>query len=221
MLIILFPFLMRTSLSNADTFCGDEECKKIQNLYHQSQYDKIVEMASIKKKYSEGAVFFIGRACINLSDRSNLTSNQKEKLLLTAIEYGYYPAYMNLYNIYADKDAEVAIGFVKKYVEKNPDDPDPFFIIGESEFKKNNYKLANTFLKKSKKLSKGHTATLDWLLFKVNYILRDYGYSKKMLDSAFAQGHYVEELRALKADSRFADIEKHAEFEKYLYYFKR
>lgn len=202
-----------------DQFCADAICKKLQALYDKEKYEKIVEIVDHGVTYSEGSIFYIGRSHIIIAEKKELPS-EREQLYRRALKFKYYPAYMALYSLYSDKAPKIALEFVKKYIETNPDDPDPYFILGEVEFRGKKYNIANKYLRKSKKLSRGHTAGLDWLLFKVNYILGNYKYASKMLESAFAQGQFVEELKALKTDPRFNGVEKHPEFKEYRQYFR-
>jgi tetratricopeptide (TPR) repeat protein len=219
-IVSLLFFMVTTMFSvrsaeSADTLCsrGDEICKKLERLSDTRQDEKIIQMADPAQHYSKTSLFYIGLAFMSAASKKAESSPDKaEQLYRRAIAFGHYEAYMGLYRLSVDKQPEIALGFVKQYVKTKPDDPDPFFILGEAEFQKNNYVPANAYLKKSKKLSTGHTTGLDWLLFQVNYILGNYKYASEALDSALAQGDFTEELTKLRKDPRFTGIEKNPEF---------
>jgi hypothetical protein len=53
------------------------------------------------------------------------------------------------------------------------------------------------------------------MLFQVSYLLGNFAYASHMLDGALAQGQFVNELRSLAADPRYADLGIRPEFRKY------
>jgi hypothetical protein len=224
LLLLLMEGLLLSAIHDAvyssDDFCTNTECRTFEKLYDSRQYHKITELADPKAKYTEDTILFIGRSFMILSDEDTLPFEQKEKMLYQAIEFGYYPAFMGLYNLYADKDPKKALDFVKVYAATKPEDPDPYFALGEAAFQKNDYQSANAYLRRSSELSSGHTAGIDWLLFKTNYILRNYQYSAEILDSALAQGDFTKEINELKKDRHFRGIEKRPEFKEFRGWFQ-
>jgi hypothetical protein len=53
------------------------------------------------------------------------------------------------------------------------------------------------------------------MLFQVNYLLGDFAYASVMLDSALAQGQFINEFTSLAADPRYGDLGNRPEFRKY------
>ena len=49
----------------------------------------------------------------------------------------------------------------------------------------------------------------------VSYLIGDFAYASTMLDGALAQGQFLNELKSLSADPRFADFTLRPEFKKY------
>jgi tetratricopeptide (TPR) repeat protein len=197
-----------------DQFCSDDACKKMEKQYYKKEYEKIISAVNPSEQYSEGSVFYLGMSYTNLADKA-ATLEAKDKLYRQAIAFKYFPAYMSLHNLYSESNPKVAMEFVRAYAKTNPDDPAPFLTLGEVAFQQGNYKGANKLLIRAKSLSSGHTAGLDWLLFKTNYILGNYRFAKEVFESALAQSRFEEEIRELKSDPRFAGIEDHIEFNGY------
>lgn len=214
-IVALFGLLIGNS-AIADSICGnDVECKRLERLSDQREDRKIVETTSPEKTYSPGAVFYIGLAYKSLASRKGVTFEQAVDYYLKALEFNYYPAHLDLYRLYLEKDQKKALGHLRRYLETNPGDPNAYFAAGEEEYREGNYKASHNYLRQAKKLSKGHTAGIDWLLFKVNYILRNYSSARKALDDALAQARLKTELKQLKDDPRFADVLERPEFKTY------
>jgi hypothetical protein len=150
-----------------------------------------------------------------LAGKDGNTPEQEEQFCRKALEYGSTSAYMGLYFIYSGQNTEAALGYLKQYVATKPGDPVPYVLLGESELEKKNYEAANTYLREAKRISRGHSAHLDWMLFRVSYILGDFTYAGAVLDSAMADGQYVKEFRTLSSDPLFEGIVKRPEFRKY------
>ncbi len=199
-----------SSCSQTDTLC-----RNFENLFHADQFDKIVAAADPAKQYSEGARHYIGRAYLALAGRENISPEQEEVFCRKALEYGATQAYMGLYFIHVQKDPEKALGFLRQYVETKPADSVPYVILAESELGKKNYKLADFYLRESKKVARARSARVDWMQFQTSYLLGNYQDAVEMLESVAANGKFKEELRSLGADERFQGIEKRPGFEKF------
>jgi len=193
----------------------DTACKEFAKLAEGEQFDKIIEKVDSKKNYSEAAKVYVGQAYLMIAGRENNTPEQEEQFCLKALEYGATSAYMGLYFIHASHNPEKALGFLKQYIMTRPKDSVPYVLLGEAEMQKENYEDANLYLREAKKVARGHSANLDWMLFQVSYLLGDFTYASAMLDGALAQDQFVSELRSLSADPRFADLCKRPEFKKY------
>ncbi len=80
-------------------------------------------------------------------------------------------------------------------------------LLGEAEFKEGNYKRAKEYLDEAKKVSRGNSGDLDWLLFKASYLAGDLSTASVMLDGSFSQGKTAGDLRALvSSDNRFTSM---------------
>jgi len=194
----------------------DALCKEFASLTEAEQYDRIIAKIDTKTAYSEEAKAFIGQAYLAIAGRETNTPEQEEQFCLKALEYGATSAYMGLYFIHAGQNEEKAIGFLRQYIMTSPKDSVPYVLMGEYELSKQNYEDANLYLREAKRVARGHSTNLDWMLFQVSYLLGDYTYASTMLDSALAQGQFVNELRSLSADPRFADLSKRPEFRKHM-----
>ena len=155
----------------------------------------------------------------DLIAKHKLTDEQVEKLqfCLKALEYGASSAYMGLYFIHAGTDVAKALGYLKQYVGTKPQDSVPYVLLGEAAYAQRNYADAKAYLQEAKKVARGKSANVDWLLFQASFLTGDYSLASTMLDSSFAQGKTVGDLKALvSADTRFAEIGKRSEFRKYM-----
>ncbi len=201
----------------ADILCAEQDaaCREIAKLSAADQFDKVLEMVDGKKTYSEASRSYIGQAYLMLAGKQVNTPGQEELFCLKALEYGVTSAYMGLYFINAGQDTEKALGFLKQYVATKPKDSVPYVLLGEAEMNKGNYKAADEYLREAKSVARGHSTNLDWMLFQVNYLLGDLTYASTMLDGALTQGQFVNELKTLAADPRFADLGRRPEFRKY------
>jgi len=193
----------------------DEQCREFARLAETEQYDKIIGAIDAKKTYSDASRSIIGQAYLMIAGRETNTPEQEEQLCRKALEYGSTSAYMGLYFIYASKDAEAALGFLKQYIATKPKDSVPYVILGEAELEKKNYQTADAYLREAKKVARGSSANLDWLSFQAGYLTGDYAYAGAMLESAMKKPEYEKELRALAADPRFSGMEKRPEFRQY------
>jgi len=201
----------------AKSACPDKDkaCSELSKLADAEQFDKIIEKAEGRKTYSDAAKAIIGQAYLMMAGKESNTPEQEEQFCLKALEYGATSAYMGLYFIHAGLDKEKALGFLQQYIMTRPKDSVPYVLLGEAEMEKENYEDANLFLREAKTVARGHSANLDWMLFQVNYLLRDFTYASAMLDGALSHGQFVNELKTLAADPRYADISRRPEFRKY------
>ncbi|MDA8100219.1 MAG: hypothetical protein M0042_11410 [Nitrospiraceae bacterium] len=198
--------------------CADKDalCKEFARLAEAEQYDKIVEKVDAKTSYSDASREYIGQAYLMVAGKDTNTPEQEEQLCLKALEYGATSAYMGLYFLSADKSPEKALNYLRQYVSTKPQDAVPYVILGEAEFDKSNYLAAHTFLMEAKRVGRGKSANLDWMLFQTGYLTGDYAAAASMLESAFAQGKTMNDLQTLlKKDARFSELEKRAEFRKF------
>ena len=193
----------------------DTVCMELATLAAADQYDKIIEKVDAKKTYSDAARSIIGQAYLMIAGRETNTPEQEEQFCLKALEYGATSAYMGLYFINADKNEEKALGFLRQYIMTSPKDSVPYVLLGEAEMAKENYEDANLYLRMAKTVARGHSTNLDWMLFQVSYLIGDFAYASTMLDGALAQGQFLNELKSLSADPRFADFTLRPEFKKY------
>jgi tetratricopeptide (TPR) repeat protein len=200
---------------NSRCIKSDTACMEFEQLAEAEQFDAIIKKVEAAKQYSEGSRHYIGKAYLALAGREENTAEQEETFCRKALEYGFNQAYMGLYFIHAQKDQEAALGYLKQYIATKPGDSVPYVILGESEFGKKNYQLADTYLRESKKVARAHSARVDWLLFQVNYLLGNYQFAGEMLESALKHGKFDQELKALTTDARFHGIEKRPEFKKW------
>jgi len=198
----------------------DEQCSAFARLFEAEQYDKIIGSIDAKKTYSDATRSILGQAYLMIAGRETNTPEQEEQFCRKALEYGSTSAYMGLYFIYASKDTEAALGFLKQYVATKPKDSVPYVILGEAELEKRNYQAADAYLREAKKVARGHSANLDWLSFLAGFLTGDYAYAGAMLESAMKTPEYEKDLRALASDPRFSGMEKRPEFKHYEYLFK-
>jgi tetratricopeptide (TPR) repeat protein len=203
----------------------DEQCREFARLAEAEQYDKIIGAIDAKINYSDASRSFIGQAYLMIAGRETNTPEQEEQFCRKALEYGSTSAYMGLYFIYASKDTEAALGFLKQYLATKPNDSVPYVILGEAELEKKNYQAADAYLREAKKIARGHSANLEWLSFLAGYLTGDYAYAGAMLENALLESamkkpEYEKKLRALASDPRFSGMEKRPEFKQYEYLFK-
>ena len=197
--------------------CGgnDSACREFAALAKTGQYEKIVEKADPKKTYSEAARELIGRSYLVMAGKDGVAPEQQEQLCKKALEYGETSAYMGLYFIHTKIDPDKANGFLKKYVATGPEDSMPYFLLGQAEFDRGNYKGAKEYLKEARKIG-GAKSEVDWLLFKASYLAGDYTTSSEMLDSSFSRGKTVGDLKSLvSTDPRFSEMGQQVEFRKF------
>jgi tetratricopeptide (TPR) repeat protein len=204
------------SLAAGNTPCDEKDavCRDLARLAEAEQYDKIIGAIDAKKNYSDASRSIIGQAYLMIAGRETNTPEQEEQLCRKALEYGSTSAYMGLYFIYASKDTETALGFLKQYIGTKPKDSVPYVILGEAELDRKNYQTADAYLREAKKVARGHSSNLEWLSFQAGYLTGDYAYAGAMLESVMKEPEYEKELRALASDPRFSDMEKRPEFKR-------
>ncbi len=194
---------------------SDDACKQFSALAENDQHAKIIEMVDPGTEYSETARTYIGKAYLGLAAAESNTPEQEEAFCRKALEYGAVQAYMGLYFIHAQKDEAAALGFLKQYVSTRPKDSVPYVILGESELDKQNYRLADEYLRESKKVARASSPRVDWMLFQVNYLLGNFKYASEMFENAVTNGRFEEELKVIARDSRFKGINNRPEFRKH------
>lgn len=200
-----------------DAVCAgnDAACRDFSALAATDQYEKIIDLVEPDKTYTAESREYIGQAYLMVAGRESNSLEQEEQYCRKALEYGASSAYMGLYFIHAGSDPEKALGFLKQYVATGPRDSVPYVILGEVELEKRNYEVARNYLVEARKLARGRSSNLDWLMFQANYLLGDYAAASALLDSAITQGRPVTELKVLMADPRFLGLENRPEFRKY------
>ena len=221
--VFIFIASQSFSLASGNPACDakDTICTEFSQLAEAEQYDKIIATVDPKKTYSEASRGIIGQAYLMVAGRESNTPEQEEQFCRKALEYGSTSAYMGLYFIYASKDTETALGFLRQYVATKPKDSVPYVLLGEAELEKKNYQAADAYLREAKKVARGHSANLSWLSFQAGYLTGDYVYAGTMLESALKKPEYEKELRALTTDPRFAGLEKRPEFKQYEHLFNK
>ena len=80
---------------------------------------------------------------------------------------------------------------------------------------KKNYPAANTYFHEAKKAARATSKDLEWVLFQTSYLIGDYYTACSLLNSAFALGKTVGDLKALVLDPRFSDMGSRLEFKKF------
>jgi tetratricopeptide (TPR) repeat protein len=201
----------------ADRACEQQDtlCRSFSTFAAHGQYYKIIAQASPDGTYSAAAREMIGRAYLMMAGKETNTPEQEEIYCRKALEYGATAAYMGLYFIHAGNDAEKAIAFLKQYVTTGPRDTVPYVLLGEYELEQGRSAAAREYLLEARKVARGRSANLDWLLFQANYLLGDYAAASEMLDSAILQGQPMAELKSLMTDPRFLGIETRPEFRQF------
>jgi tetratricopeptide (TPR) repeat protein len=208
-----------TSVGIAGTkACGgkDPVCKKFAELAAAGQFAKIVGKVNPYQTYSAAAMDLIGQAYLMMAGRENNTHEQKDKFCVKALEYGATSAYLDLYYLHAGTDAQKALRYLKQYVATKPQDSALYTLLGETEFNKGNYAGAQQYLQEAKKVARGSSVNLDWLLFKASYLSGDYKMASAMLDSSLGQGKTFGDIKALvTSDSRFSEMSSRSDFRKF------
>lgn len=207
----------QSTVPAAENACAakDTACREFAKFAEAEQFERIIETVDAQMTYSAAAKSYIGQAYLMIAGRETNTPEQEERFCLKALEYGATSAYMGLYFINAGQNPEKAIGYLKQYIATKPKDAVPYVLLGEAEMEKENYETANIYLREAKSVGRGHSTNLDWMLFQVNYLLGDYAYASVMLDGALARGQFIDELRSLASDPRYADFGSRPEFRKY------
>lgn len=192
----------------------DRACQEFARLAENDQFDAILAKVDPNATYSSAAKDIIGQAYLMIAGKEGNTPEQEEMYCRKALEYGATSAYMGLYFIHAGENTEEALGYLREYVATKPNDAVPYVLLGESELEKGNYATARTLLENAKKLARGRSSHLDWLLFQAAYLTGDYALASNLLDSAIKQGYSVNDLKTLLSDPRFNGLEKRPEFRK-------
>lgn len=204
--------------------CGDTDgvCRQFEELIEAQQPEKIISQYEADKSatYSDEAKRYIGQAYLALSSRDDISPELEEGYYRKALEVKHYIAYMGLYFFYFQKDEEKALGFLREYVKTDPKDTVPYVILGEAELGRQNYELADRYLRQGKKVAHAHSPRVDWLLFRANYLLKNYEFAAEMFGDAVTTGTFEKELKALKTDPLFEGIEGRPEFRKYSLFLK-
>ncbi len=216
-IIILFTTATAGFAGEQKSRCAatDPVCRNFEKLTNAEQFDRIIQQVDPQKQYSESARHYIGKAYLALASAESNTPEQEEAFCRKALEFGSTQAYMGLYFINAQKDPEAALGYLRQYIATKPADTVPYVILGESELEKRNYRLADEYLRESKKVARASSPRVDWMLFKANYLLGNYGYASEMFENATTNGRFDDELKSIASDGRFHGIQKRPEFQKH------
>ncbi len=220
MITIVFTLLITASLqadaSSPASRCenADTVCTEFERLTDAGQFGKIVAQyeAAEGTAYSEGSRSYIGEAYLALASRDDISPEQEERYYMNALKLNCAIAYMGLYFFHVQKDEEKALGFLREYVKTKPLDTVPFVILGEAELARNNFETADGYLREAKRVAHAYSPRVDWLLFKANYLMRNYQFASQMFINAVTKGRFESEIEALLADPRFDGIEKRPEF---------
>lgn len=193
----------------------DAACKKLAALAEEDQFEKIVGLANSAEKYSEASRDIIGKAYLMLAAKETNTPDQEEAFCRKALEFGAVQAYMGLYFINVQKDEEAALGFLRQYIATRPRDSVPYVLLGEAELIKKNYRLADEYLRESKKVARASSPRVDWMLFQANYLLGNFQYAGEMFESAVKNGRFEDELKSIARDIRFKGIAQRPGFQRH------
>jgi len=200
---------------------ADEVCKEFEELSDRGADEAIIAMAKEEEKYTDGALFYICLAYdVVASEHYDKNPEEAEKLYLRSLAFGCNESYWALFLLRKDRKKSDAYEMLSKYLSTNPDDPDPYYFLGEHKYEEENYEEADRLLRLAKRYSKKHTAGIDWLLFKVNYLLGNYADSLKYFEEAIAQSRFSDEIEKVKRDPRFSEITNIKEFRDYKNVFK-
>jgi hypothetical protein len=221
-IVLAAPAPIQASAPASKCEDADKDCKEFEQLLDAQQPDKIIARYEAAKtaQYSAVSLRYIGDAYLLLASREDITPEQELGYYQKALGVKHYIAYMGLYFFYAQKDEEKALGFLREYVKTGPKDTVPYVILGESELNKKHYELADAYLREGKKVAHAHSPRVDWLLFRANYLLKNYQFAAEMFGNAVAAGTFEQELKALKTDPRFEGIGKLPEFRKFNAFFQ-
>lgn len=199
------------------SLCPDKDavCKEFETLVQNEQYTAAILRIDPKAAYSETARQYIGKAYLGIAPAENNTPEQEEQYCRKALEYGAVQAYMGLYFVTVQKDADAALGYLRQYVATKPADSVPYVLLGEAELEKNHYQEADAFLRASKKVARANSARVDWMLFKTNYLLGNYEDAARMFEAAVASGQFDGQVKEILSDVRFSGIASRSEFKKF------
>jgi tetratricopeptide (TPR) repeat protein len=219
MIMVIFTLLITASAPSPAapaSRCEDTDtvCREFEQLTGAGRVEKIVAQYETAggQAYSEGSRSYIGQAYLALASRDDISPELEERCYLNALKLNCTIAYMGLYFFHAQKDEEKALGFLREYVKTKPLDTVPFVILGEAELARNNYEIADSYLREAKRVAHAYSPRVDWLLFKANYLLRNYQFASEMFMNAVTKGKFESEIKALSADPRFEGIEMRPEF---------
>ena len=196
---------------------GDKVCREFERFTEAEKPEAIIAKyeAARSEKYSDESRRLIGGAYLALASRDSTTPEQEEGYYREALALNHSIAYMGLYFLYAQKDEEKALGFLREYVKTKPADTVPYVLLGEAELERKNYVSADAYLREAKKVAHAHSPRVDWLLFQANYLLKNYQFAREMFENAVTKGNFEGEIKALSSDPRFEGIGKRPEFKIY------
>ena len=197
--------------------CPDRDavCREYETLVQNEQYTAAINRIDPKAAYSETTRQYIGKAFLGIASAESNTPEQEEQYCRKALAYGAIQAYMGLYFITVQKDPEAALGYLRQYVAAKPRDSVPYVILGEAELEKGHFQEADNFLRASKTVARANSPRVDWMLFKANYLLGNYGDAAGMFGSAVASGQFDKQVKELATDVRFQAIGKRPEFKNF------
>lgn len=210
----LFAVASAIAAPAPSSLCDDKDacCKTFETLLEAGQPERVIAGYKPSDTYSDQALLLVGSAYLALASRDDIAPEQEETYYRKALEVKHYIAYMGLYFLYAQKDRERALGFLRAYVKTKPADTVPYVILGETELSSGNYAQAAAYLREAKNVAHAHSPRVDWMLFQASYMLQNYSVAAELFESAVTKGSFDKELKALLADPRFFDINKRSEF---------
>jgi len=215
--LTLAPGMGFASDSPQPSLCPDKDavCREFETLVQNEQYTAAIGKIDPKAAYSETTRQYIGKAYLGIASAENNTPEQEERYCRKALEYGAVQAYMGLYFITVQKDPDAALGYLRQYVAAKPRDSVPYVILGEAELVKGRYQEADALLRASKNVARANSPRVDWMLFKADYLLGNFGDAARMFESAVASGQFDSQVKELASDPRFSGIGNRAEFKKF------
>lgn len=222
---MLIAFICATGLLtiNMSSFAEDRSlcdktdavCNEFEALTDAGRFESIISKVDGTREYSERSRTFIGKAYLALAADEKNTPEQEEAFCRKAVEFGAMQGYMGLYFIHVQRNEEQALGYLREYVKTQPRDSVPYVILGQSELNRNNYALADSYLRESRRVSRAKSANVAWMLFQANYLMGNYHFAAEMIETALKSGTFDKELKALSVDPRFKGIEKRPELKKF------
>lgn len=192
--------------------------------YNENDDDDIKEIAREAEKLKKPpkcAEDKVSLAYMFLAHRSKDTQ-EKERLYLKAIDYGFTEAYLDLFDMFEKQDESKAISYLKIYVSMQPKDYRAYHYLGDFELEKRNHLEAYKWIQKALNQMRRENQEKPGVIynvFKINYIMGNYEEADKMLGFyllAWGGEYSIESLRELEAtDDRFKGMSQHKLFKKY------